>query len=265
MRFSVFCILLLCLGAACSDKKTSHLHSSSFTDAQGQKAVKVEDKTDYYQLYLKYPIFHTQNKYCDSLNAIIKAMMIEERRIFRSNAMQICNSEMESSAELPHYENDFTIIFQNEKLISIRFSIYIDWGYTLEANHYYKTLNFKLNSGKEIKISDFLQQNFKSRDEGIEVLSKICKEKLYNEKELECNSFWNAQQDLEVFELMNLTDKELVLIFDDYILDNKACGNPEVRIPLEKLRGNSTQYLKTTLPIFEKRLSLNNNCLYVIF
>jgi hypothetical protein len=228
---SVFIVTLV----SCKNKSEKVFNKNNITTITTHSLI---NQNPDYQLIFKLPVFNNPdfNKQCNVLNKGVKQFIKEDIQDFVNNCYTLCDLDLNEPGRISLLEGDYQIISNQLNLISIRLSISISWSNYDTPVLYYKTLNYDLKQGKVITIQDIAVKYFSSSDEAAVFFSSKCKLMLNNNLEPVCSSTWNDPKELDFFEYFNLTDKEIIFLFDEIILESSLCGNPEVRIPLNQMQ-----------------------------
>jgi hypothetical protein len=134
-------------------------------------------------------------------------------------------------------EISYSSTFLNAKLLSLNFIIYTYYLGAAHPNSEILTLNYDLQTGKQIFLSDIFQKNSgylkKISDYSISVLKKRFNVGTDPDMAMIREG---ASAKPENYKSFNLTGQDLVVIFQDYQVAPHVAGPQEVKIPLQSLK-----------------------------
>jgi hypothetical protein len=124
---------------------------------------------------------------------------------------------------------DYQIFTLSPEVVSISFKTYQYMRGAAHPNFYFVTFNYDLNSEKRISLRDLFNKNVFYLTE----LSKITNTKLKEQGQ----DVLLQKRGEEYFEDFTLTQKELIILFDEGVVGPYVIGPIQVAIPWEQLSG----------------------------
>lgn len=181
-----------------------------------------------YSIELAYPIFRfADSRKQQKLNQLAFAPYEKQANGFVSD-MKLNPPE---SGRLPHLGGGFRKVFDNDRLVSVRYESYIDSG-GAHPSHMSVARTFALDSGEVVQLGRF----FKKKSDYLILISKQCRLELY--KGLGQNDEWvnRGTEPTEAnFSVFHPSNAGLTFIFPQYQVASYADGIQEVTIPWANL------------------------------
>ena len=170
-------------------------------------------------------------------NQLVKDAVLRETGNFRKNMMSQTAEDLKFAKERGvnnYLEMSYTVELANDKIISVSFA---NSTYTGGAhpNHYSLTINFDLQTGREIKLADL----FKPNSTYLKVISDYSIEALKEKAGDMTDDEWiatGAGPETKNFESWNIKKTGILINFDPYQVAAYAAGPQDVLIPYEKLK-----------------------------
>lgn len=141
-----------------------------------------------------------------------------------------------------YFNIEYSIINKTANLISIKFLTEVYYAGAAHPSHAIWAVNYSLISGKAINLSDLFKKDSNYlkviSDYSINELTEKAK-KQGKEEGYEPDLNWikeGASPKEENFAYFNLTEKEIIIHFNEYQVDCYAAGPKDVAIPYGKLK-----------------------------
>ena len=170
-------------------------------------------------------------------NKLVKDAVTSETGEFRKNMMAQTAEDLKFAKERGvnnYLEMSYVVDLANDKIVSISFANSIYEG-GAHPNHYSLTINFDLQTGREIKLADL----FKPNSNYLKVISDYCIKALKEKAEDMSDDEWistGAGPDAKNFGSWNIKKTGIMINFDPYQVAAYAAGPQDVLIPYEKLK-----------------------------
>ena len=170
-------------------------------------------------------------------NKLIKDAVLRETGRFRKNMMSLTAEDLKFARErgINNYlEMSYVVELANDKIISISFANSTYEG-GAHPNHYSLTINFDLQAGREIKLTDL----FKPNSNYLKVISDYCIKTLKEKSGDMTDDEWiatGAAPEAKNFDSWNIKKTGILINFDPYQVAAYAAGPQDVLIPYEKLK-----------------------------
>lgn len=201
-----------------------------------QKEIKEENTELNYSIEAYYPELEdcTDEEVKKDFNDKILSPVNKSVEDFRE-AVKEFRSNVEESFNA-YYIHNYSVTEGKDGIISIRFYIE-EFAGGAHPSHNYSSFNYNLKTGSEIKLSDL----FSEGSDYLTVISDYCIKDLENQKTESGDSGegWieeGAGPKEENFSCFNLTDRGLLITFNEYQVAPYAEGYKEVTIPFEDLK-----------------------------
>lgn len=200
------------------------------------RLIREDDKEKRLSIKFEYPEFK-DIKNADVINKNIRTTVDNSITEFKKQTEETDFSNLPKefiNAKIAEYE----ISLQTDKVLSILIINSDMYAGAAHPNNYNTTLNYNLDSGLELKITDL----FKSGSSFLEDLSKLAKVDLQNQyKKVGLENTGEmiaegASPKLENFSKFTLAKDFLNIIFDPYQVGPYAAGTRVVRIPYSEIR-----------------------------
>ena len=217
-------------------------------DKETKETVKIKDKTFTHSITYSYPeVTGYKDKTSeDTFNKYISSIIDKDVEDFKKEIKEaekgMADSDMPAELLQSYFNIEYSIINKTSDLISIKFLTEVYYAGAAHPSHAIWGLNYSLTSGKAINPGDLFKKdsNYLSvlSDYSIKELSKKAKE---NGKELGYEPDYNwikegASPKEENFVYFNMTEKDLIIHFNEYQVDCYAAGPKDVIIPYSALK-----------------------------
>lgn len=210
--------------------------------------------TDFVSAEINYPVIsglkdiNIQNK----INQKIEETVRKTYSSFRDEEKPNCESYEGYTGECVININvDSSVSKLSSKYLSISFTNYQFYPGSAHPIHYLVSLNFDLDTGEELKLSDFFVQNSNYLNILSEKLRKSLAEKLSMEMS-DSMLLDGTKPDGQHFQNFVLSDEGFVFVFGDYEVAPYAAGNPTVLISY----GELSSLLKPAFQLHTKTFTL---------
>ena len=197
---------------------------------------KIKKRDHWYEYSLEYPKITDWLKDKKKINEKIRIAAYNILSDFREEANEWCGTNLAISERSTRMDAICTIMENSGNYFSIRWIIYVNWSGSENFSHYFKTLNYNVQEQEFVSVKDFAKAYFPSHEQAAESFRELIYKKHDNPLEDDCNEIWREPKAIEDFSYMNLTDRAVYFIFDEYTLGTFRCGTPEYRIPYEKFK-----------------------------
>lgn len=236
-------ILLLQVMAGASDELTF-----VSKDKETKETVKVKDKTFTHSIKYSYPeVTGYKDKTAeDTFNKHISSIINKDVEDFKKEIQE--SEKGMGDVELPeevlqsYFNIEYSIINKTPDLISIKFLTEVYYAGAAHPSHAIWAVNYSLTSGKAINLSDLFKKDSDYlkvlSDYSIKELSEKAK-KQAKEEGYEPDYNWikeGASPKAENFAYFNLTEKDVIIHFNEYQVDCYAAGPKDVVIPYSNLK-----------------------------
>lgn len=164
-----------------------------------------------------------------AFNQRLQDLVTKEVDAFRKNFQELPVTEYSSGSSL---EVSYTLVSQVYDFWSFKFdfSFYSDGA--AHPGLYSITINYDLNQGKELALSDLFIPNSNYLD----LISKYCVAELSKQPFADSMFLEGADPKPENYRTWIFTSKELIIYFDEYQVAPYAAGPQTVNIPLSELQ-----------------------------
>lgn len=170
-------------------------------------------------------------------NKLVKDAVTRETSEFRKNMMSLTGEDVKFAKERGvnnYLEMSYVVELANDKIISISFANSTYEG-GAHPNHYSLTINFDLQTGREIKLADL----FKPDSNYLKIISDYSIKALKEKAEDMSDDEWlatGAGPEAKNFTSWNIKKTGILINFDPYQVAAYAAGPQDTLIPYEKLK-----------------------------
>ena len=213
----------------CSGLSENTEHSLNFTD----KIIEKENKKPDYSVKAVYPQLtgYEDINAEDKFNKTLSLLVDEELKSFYKGV-----EDYASNTDAPpvpmYYDRSYSVINENPLTVSLLFYLEVYEG-GAHPSHNYSSLNYNLETGKEIKLSDL----FYSDSDYLKVISDYCIKELH--KDSGNNDGWieeGAGPKIENFTCFNIASEGLIITFNEYQVAPYVEGAKKVTVPYSELQ-----------------------------
>ena len=192
------------------------------------------DQTSYYSYHIDYPSI--SGKDAETINDEINKFLKKQVYNIAKQSRIICDRDNEPSNLLPELDISYEILEDDEQMLTIRFSSYIEWNNENSPSLYYDCFNYSFQEHKFIDISEYLKNLFPDQEKAVKAIKVICEQKLFNNDEIYCRSILKSEKEMDFFENLSIVHDQLIFKFDNISLETNMCGNPEVAFSINELK-----------------------------
>ncbi len=208
---------------------------------QAWRTHKVADCHDEFPLYeveLEYPVFMPEQGELEELNTVLHGSALRELHKFRDLLLTAKREDIgEYAAKMTNeLVASFEISLFNGDLISIRFSYFSYGAGAAHPQHFTDVVNYQ----REPLIPLTLETIFEQFLDAIGLISQYSIAQITLENGDDVSSDWvsgGASPESENFSKFNLTERGLLITFDEYQVGPYAEGSRQVIIPWHRLYG----------------------------
>ena len=217
-------------------------------DKETKETLKVKDKTFTHSITYSYPELtgYKDKTAEDTFNKYISSIITKDVEDFQKEIKEaekgMADSDMPAELLQSYFNIEYSIINKTSDLISIKFLTEVYYAGAAHPSHAIWGLNYSLTSGKAINPGDLFKKdsNYLSvlSDYSIKELSEKAK-KDGKEQGYEPDYNWikeGASPKEENFVYFNMTEKDLIIHFNEYQVDCYAAGPKDVIIPYSALK-----------------------------
>lgn len=170
----------------------------------------------------------------NKLSEIISFFRMEQETMFSdTTGMNLPEDFDEYESRTSFLTIDYEIVSKDRDIMSIIFGIQQYYPFAMHPIHYHKTMNFDMNTGEEITLSNF----FSIWD--TEVIDRISKFSFNKIMEMNISdSVWVSNgllPEWDNFKNYNITRNDLIFTFDVYQVASYAQGPVRVTIPWDSI------------------------------
>lgn len=195
------------------------------------KDIEINEKTDKYEIQVKYPELQGSSTFSD-LNNFITEKFQKSIDDFKKDEGQNFIAEVGAPS---YFQIGYEAIMLAEKVVSIRFGADYYVAGMAHPNIYYESLNYDLINDKQISLADL----FNPGSDYLTVLSNFSRETL---KTLISPDYYSedfvlpgTEPTLENFQVFNFTKDKIVITFNPYQVGPWVIGPQFVEIPFSEL------------------------------
>ena len=199
-------------------------------------------KKDNYAINAEYPVFNGKSlKINKKINDVLKKRVNDSIDWFKKNSIEITSDAKNNKTEIIN-DSELTItynnVFYSNKIFAVNILVSSYFTGAAHPNTQIYTFNFDMATGDEIKLASI----FKKNSNYLKRISDLCYHEVLNRvKKLGEEPDLNWIKDgtypkQENYQSFNITDKNLIIVFQDYQVTSHADGPPEIAIPLKKLK-----------------------------
>jgi len=217
-------------------------------EKETKETVKVKDKIFTHSIKYSYPEVtgykektseNTFNKY---IYSIVTKDVEDFKKEIKEAEKGMADSEMPAELCQSYFNIEYSIINKRSDLISIKFLTEVYYAGAAHPSHAIWGVNYSLTSGKSINLSDLFKKDANYlkviSDYSIKELTEKAK-KQGKEEGYEPDLNWikeGASPKEENFAYFNLTEKDVIIHFNEYQVDCYAAGPKDVLIPYGTLK-----------------------------
>jgi hypothetical protein len=188
-----------------------------------------ESQTPLYKITAQIPFLNgSTDPRVQQFNTELKDIVQKEIEAFKTNVAELAVNAASSGSS---FDVRYALISQKANIWSLKFSIE---GYTEGAAHPYHaalTVNYDLESGRDITLDEVFTPN----SNYLQVISDYCKTQL-SKRDIGFDGFQaGADPTPENYHNWNISEKGIILTFDEYQVAPYAAGPQTVVVPFTEL------------------------------
>lgn len=187
-----------------------------------------------YTIKARYPqLIGTRHAHAAGFNRVVRELMMEEVRDFKKDFAPP-DPSLPKEIQESTFDADYSIEHSGPDLISVSFGISFYGAGAAHPNHYSLVLNYDLNTGRTLKLSDL----FKPGSNYMHTVSDFTIQELKKKLGPDPDEEWierGAAPDSQNYKSWNVTRRGLVITFDPYQVASYAEGQHVILIPYTAL------------------------------
>lgn len=195
------------------------------------KDVEEDEKTDTYEVQVKYPEFQGSDSF-STPNDFIKKEFQKNIADFTKDTEENFIAEVGASS---YFQVDYEVVMFTGEVASIRFKTDYYVAGMAHPNSYYESFNYDLKNNKQILLADL----FSPGSDYLSVLSNLSREslKIQMDPGYFSEDFVNpgTEPKEENFPVFNFTKDKLIITFNPYQVGPGAVGAQFIEIPFNEL------------------------------
>jgi len=217
-------------------------------DKETKETIKVKNKTFTHSIAYSYPEVTgykdktAEDKFNQYISSIITKDVEDFKKDVKESEQAMADSDMPAELLQSYFNIEYSIINKTPDLISIKFLTEVYYAGAAHPSHAIWAVNYSLTSGKSVNLSDL----FKKDTDYLKILSDYSVKELTEkakkqgkEEGYEPDYNWikeGASPKAENFAYFNMTEKDIIIHFNEYQVDCYAAGPKDVIIPYSTLK-----------------------------
>jgi hypothetical protein len=235
-------LFLFVISVACNRPHSVNDETRSLQSTDCENGIQIKKLTNLsseFEIEFSYPLFcgFSLSSIEKNINDSILKFVGQEINDFKVNEMMWCNQRLERRDQNSALHVFTEVNNHSAKYLAVKFIVYIDWSGDPIPNHFIRTLNFDMKTGKILHIFDFVDFKKVDQNEWVAKMQKHIGAKLYNPMLKECNMIWTSPMDFSVFSNILVEDDGIRFVFDPYQLSTAHCGVLECKLSWLELKG----------------------------